>query len=230
MKFKQLLMAVTLGLVWNMSIYADDFNLQGYDSGKKSQSATIPTPSNQLIHQYANQLFHSPEDPIMGNPNGSVTLVEFFDYRCIHCINMTSIINNAIKKNPNLRVVLKEFPIFGGISIDAALAALAANNQGKFTPFHDALMNAAGEINQNKITAIATELGINNEKFKTDMQSSAVEQQINTTQQLGKNLLLRATPAIFIGKTSNTGANAIDFILGEVTPSQLQKLINMNAK
>src|SRR5689334_12549783 len=76
-----------------------------------------------------NALFHQNSDPVAGNPKGKVTVVEFFDYQCSHCMTMAPVIEAIIKNNPNVRVVFKDFPIRGPVSEFAAKAALAANKQ-----------------------------------------------------------------------------------------------------
>jgi protein-disulfide isomerase len=103
---------------------------------KQSQQAERTVKETQKIAAaYADPLFHQENDPIGGNPNGKVTIVEFFDYQCPHCVDMAPIIDSIVKANPDVRVVYKEFPVRGPLSKLAASAALAANQQGKYTAF-----------------------------------------------------------------------------------------------
>src|SRR5437016_4513875 len=90
--------------------------------------------------QSVNALFHQAHDPVAGNPNGSVTVAEFFDYQCSHCISMAPVMANIIKDNSDVRIVFKEFPIRGSISEFASRAALAANMQGKYYEFNHAIL------------------------------------------------------------------------------------------
>jgi protein-disulfide isomerase len=94
----------------------------------------------------AGGLLYRAGDPIAGNPKGKVTLVEFFDYQCGHCIDMAPVIGEIIKANPNVRVIFKEFPIRGPVSDYAARAALAANKQGKYYQFSHANIKLAQEL------------------------------------------------------------------------------------
>ena len=92
--------------------------------------------------QSANELLHQSHDPIAGNPKGNVTVVEFFDYQCSHCMSMAPVIAAIIQANPNVRVVFKDLPIRGAMSEFAARAALAANKQGKYYSLNHALLSA----------------------------------------------------------------------------------------
>ena len=87
-------------------------------------------------------LLNNPNSPVAGNKNGATTLVEYFDYQCPHCRNLAATLDATMKANPDLRVVFKEFPIYGAVSELASSAALAANKQGKYYAYHQALYNA----------------------------------------------------------------------------------------
>ena len=94
----------------------------------------------------ADAIFRSPHDYVAGNPEGDVTMVEFFDYNCGWCKKGLPEVVSLIEQDKNLRVVLKEFPIFGGDSDYAAKAALAAKKQGKYWELHTALLGHEGKV------------------------------------------------------------------------------------
>jgi len=186
--------------------------------------------------KYAESLFHQTNDPIAGNPQGKVTLVEFLDYQCGHCIEMSAMVDASIKKNPDLRVVFKQFPIRGPVSTVAAKAALAANQQGKYFEFHNAMMQAVMKgqpLTENDIYQIAKNVGLNVDKLKTEMNDTTVDQSLKNTYKLAQELKLFGTPAFFIGKTSlakNAAAGSITYIPGGMSDKQLQELIDKNNK
>jgi protein-disulfide isomerase len=166
-------------------------------------------------------------DPIGGNPNGKITLVEFFDYQCPHCVEMEPDVAAVIKANPDLRVVYKEFPIRGEISVYAAKAALAANLQGKYQQFHELLMKNAQTLSKEKIMELAKTAGLDVKKLKTDMDDSNIDNQIKATYKLAQDLQLYGTPALFIvGSNTPKDAKSIEFVPGQVNQKYLQTTID----
>jgi protein-disulfide isomerase len=175
----------------------------------------------------AGKLVTDKSDPVVGNPDGKITLVEFFDYQCPHCVDMDPDLVAIMKANPNLRVVLKEFPIRGPISIYAAKAALAANKQGKYWPMHEALMKSAQSLTEAKIIEIAQGLGLDVKKLKADIASQEMEAQIKQTYKLAQELQLYGTPALFVVTTATPkDLKNIDFIPGQVDQKYLQSSID----
>jgi protein-disulfide isomerase len=175
---------------------------------------------------FAKALFHQPNDPIAGNPNGKVTVVEFFDYQCPHCVDMAPVMAAILKANPDLRVVYKEFPIRGPISEFASRAALAANMQGKYDQFSHALLATNQPLTEEIILATAKSSGIDMDKLKKDMDSLAIKNQVQANIKLAQDLKLLGTPAIFVGKTDANGKEPINYIPGQTDQTQLQNMIN----
>ncbi len=204
-------------------------SLQGYQQKQIAEQSKKFEKIQQNAPKFADQLFHQTSDPVAGNPKGAVTIVEFFDYQCPHCIDMTATLDSLIKTNPNIRVVLKEFPIRGPMSELATRAALAAQKQGKYFPFHLALMSSKTEpLTENTIYDLAKAAGLNVDQLKTDMKDKSVDQQIKTNYQLAKDLEIMFTPVFFIAKSdvnSNTKPEAIAFIPGQVSSAQLAEVL-----
>lgn len=174
-------------------------------------------------------LFHQPNNPTAGNPQGNVTVAEFFDYQCGHCQAMAPIISAIIKANPNVRVVFKDFPVFPGqTSTFAARAALAANLQGKYYQFSHALLSSDQPLTEQTVLNIAQQTGLNTAKLKSDMRLKNIYEQLRANIRLAKQLKLVGTPAFFIGKTNGTGK--IAFVFGEMTQSELQTAIDNAGK
>lgn len=149
------------------------------------------------------------DDIILGNPEGDVTLVEFFDFNCGFCKRALDDVQKLIADDPNLRVVVKDFPVLGPGSLEAARFALAAKNQ--FTPqqnaeFHVRLMQTRGQINGERAAALAVEMGADPAKLQTDVNSDAVRDIIAENVDLGDKLGLTGTPAWVIGDRVTSGA------------------------
>lgn len=177
----------------------------------------------QAIEKNKQQLFNDPVSPVAGNPNGNVTLIEFFDYQCGHCKAMNKIIQSIVAKNKNLRVVLKELPIFGSNSQLAAKVALAAAKQGKYYAFHDALLGADNPLTQQKVFQVAKKVGLNVTQLKKDMKNPTIAQQLRANFKLAQALHLIGTPTFVIGNKSLT---AFKFIPGATSKQNLQQLIS----
>ena len=158
-----------------------------------------------------------------GNPNGTVTLVEFFDYQCGHCKEMNKIVQDTMGKNNKLRLVFKELPIFGPDSQFAAKAALASLKQGKYMEFHNALLSADNSLTQEKVFQVAQSVGLNVAQLKQDMDSAAIKQQLTDNFKLAQDLRLIGTPTFVLGNQSLT---QFRFIPGATTQENLQSQID----
>jgi protein-disulfide isomerase len=188
------------------------------DALKQQQNQTT-----KAAEKTKTELFQDTNSPIAGNPNGTKIMVEFFDYQCPHCKEMNTAIKNLMKKNPNLKVIFKEWPIFEGASKTAALAALAANQQGKYFALHEALLEANNPLAKDKILALAKSVGLNMPKLKQAMNSKKLQDEINANFALAKQLKLEGTPAFVITDKAET---AFKFVPGATTQQDLQKLLN----
>jgi protein-disulfide isomerase len=152
----------------------------------------------QALKANAEAIFRSPHDHVAGNPNGDVTMVEFFDYNCGWCKKGLPEVMNLIEQDKNLRVVLKEFPIFGGDSDYAAKAAIASKKQGKYWELHTALLGHEGKVTREVVDEVAAAHGLDLAKLKTDMESPEVAQVIAGNQALAQSLAINGTPAFII--------------------------------
>ena len=170
-------------------------------------------------------LLHKANDPVLGNPKGEITIVEFFDYQCSHCIDMAPVMHDVINNNKEVRLVLKEFPIRGALSDYAARAALAANKQGKYADFSYALF-VNQPLSEENILMLASNSGLNVEQLKKDMKDIAIKNQLASNINLARELKLTGTPAFFIGKTDATSLDNLQFFLGAMRQSELQTAID----
>lgn len=188
--------------------------LQGLEEKERLAKA-----ENQRLAVKANLegLMRDPASPVAGNPEGDITIVEFFDYRCPYCRRMTADLLDAVEQDGNIRLVFKEFPILGSDSVVAARAALAAAAQNRYHDFHVALMAKPGELNEPAILALAGDLGLDVERLRQDMDSEAVEQQLRDNHGLARNLQINGTPAFVIGEEVVPGAVPMQQLLEMVS-------------
>jgi protein-disulfide isomerase len=116
-------------------------------------------------------VLRDPEIPSLGNPKGDVTVVEFFDYQCPYCKKLAPEIAQVLQEDGNIRLVLKDWPIFGAVSTSAAQLALAAKYQDKYVQAHDALIGATTKLTDDNISDLLTKAGVDVAKAKLDLQA-----------------------------------------------------------
>jgi protein-disulfide isomerase len=164
----------------------------------------------QALTARKQEVFGDPQSPVAGNPNGNVTLVEFFDYRCPYCKQVEPSLEKLIGDDHQLRFVFKEFPVLGPDSEVAARVALAAKQQGKYDAFHRAMMNTPGHIDSAAIYKVAASVGLDVDRVKQDMNSPDVEKELKANLDLGNALDLNGTPSFIVGNTIVPGAISAD--------------------
>ena len=144
--------------------------------------------------------------PVSGNPDGDVTLVEFFDYACGYCKRSLSVMINLLRNDPQLRIVWKEFPVLGPVSRTAARASMAAARQGRYLAFHEAVMGSPDGLSEDALLAMAGRVGLDVGRLQQDMADPAIEAYLEETHQLARELGIDGTPAFLVGDTLVPGA------------------------
>jgi protein-disulfide isomerase len=187
--------------------------LNAYESNRRLAEAER---QKLAVVENLDALTNDPSSPSIGNPDGDVVLVEFFDYRCGYCRASAPHVQAAIKSDPNLRVVMKEFPILSEESIVGARAALAAGMQGKYEEFHFALMNNSGDLSDGHLRRLANQLGIDADRMAEDMESDEVAEAIARNRALAQQLGINGTPAFIIGEELIPGAVELDVLLAKI--------------
>lgn len=192
---------------------------------QQKQLIAVTNKVEGAVTKNADQIFQVNGRPVIGNPKGNITMVEFFDYQCPHCKVMVPIVDQLIKANANLKVIFIEWPIFGPNSKYAAEAALASLKQNKYHDFHNALLNKGYPLDNQTVLKIAKSIGINTWKLQRDMKDKAIDQQIIANFELAKNtgIIQIGTPAFIIG---NVDKNKFRFVPGQVEQADLQKAID----
>lgn len=144
-------------------------------------------------------LEQDPNAPVLGNPDGDVTIVEFFDYNCPYCKRVKPEMEALLASDPNIRVVYREWPILGEGSVFAARAALASRNQGKYVEFHWAMMTLQGRAEEASVLRVAAAIGIDVDQLRVDMDAAEIDEHIQTSMTLTSQLGFTGTPSFVIG-------------------------------
>jgi protein-disulfide isomerase len=163
------------------------------------------------VRALTKDLQNDPDSPVM-NPDGTVTVVEFFDYECPYCKAMAPKLHDMLDGDKKVRFVFKDFPVLGPISAYAARAALAAKKQGKYVPFHFAMMAVRGQMNEDMVLATAKETGLDLDKLQKDMQAPEIDAIIARNKKLAQGIGIEGTPNFIVGDTVVPGAVDISYI------------------
>ena len=166
---------------------------------QKREDDALAAATQSVLSDQRQLLERDPNAPVLGNPDGDVTVVEFFDYNCPYCKRAMPEVQALLDADPNVRLVYREWPILGEGSVYAARAALAAREQGKYEEFHWALMGLKGRVESERVLKVAAEIGLDVDRLKADMNSPAVEEHIASSMQLAQALGFNGTPSFVIG-------------------------------
>lgn len=195
--------------------------VEALEALQASQQQTGQQNSRGALSAHTDSLVNSRRDPSIGNPDATITVVEFFDYQCPYCKRMAQDLVKLTEEDPDLRIVFKEFPVFGTESTLATRAALAAAKQGKYAEFHLAVMGFRGAPSETAIFRLANKLGLNEERLRQDMQSQEIEAMIQSNYQLAQQIGVRGTPAFIVGD---------ELIPGALSPQGIRDLIARKRK
>jgi protein-disulfide isomerase len=182
-------------------------------AASKCRAADVPPPAtDQTVIAHRQALQDDPASPVLGDPHGDVTIVEFFDYACSYCKAVEPRLESAVRSDPHVRLILKEFPILTPESLIAARAALASKRQHKYRQFHEALMAYRGPWGEEAIFSTAKRVGLNIARLRQDMAAPSVANEIIENFNLARGLRIFQTPGFVIGDHILTGPSAqIDF-------------------
>ncbi len=180
------------------------------DDAQIAQTRSVLNDQRQMLES-------DPNAPVLGNPDGDVTIVEFFDYNCPYCKRAMPEVQAILDSDPNVRLVYREWPILGEASVFASRAALASRTQGKYEEMHLAMMGLNGRVGEERVMKVARDLGLDLDKLRADMQSPEVEEHIATSMRLAQALGFNGTPSFVIGQA---------LVPGFVERDQLQQYVD----
>jgi protein-disulfide isomerase len=182
---------------------------------QERQQAAQAKAARLALETNREALERDPNSPVGGNPDGDVTVVEFFDYRCPYCKRVAPDVERLTAEDDDVRLVYKEWPILGPESVFAARAALAAREQGRYQDFHDRVMGLR-EVTEASVTAVAEDLDLDLERLREDMAAPEVQAHLDETARLARELGITGTPAFVIGDEVVPGAAGYDALSGMV--------------
>lgn len=182
------------------------------------RATEVPPAADQAVIAHREALQNDRDSPVLGDPHGDVTIVEFFDYACSYCKAVQPRLESALRSDPHVRLILKEFPILTPESLIAARASLASRRQHKYREFHEALMAYRGPWEEEAIFSTARSVGLNIDRLRHDMAAPSIANEIIENFNLARGLRIFQTPAFVVGDHFLTGPSAqIDFpaVIGE---------------
>src|ERR1700738_1336621 len=180
----------------------------------KRQAAAEAEKHEASVATNADTIFNSPRGVTLGNRDGDVTFVEFFDYNCGYCKRAMSDMLDLLKADPKLKVVLKEFPVLSQGSVEAAQVAVAVRMQDptgkKYLDFHQKLLGGRGAADKARAMAVAKEVGLDMAKLEKDMASPEAKATIEENFKLAESMGMNGTPSYVIGKQVVIGAVGVE--------------------
>jgi protein-disulfide isomerase len=174
-------------------------------------TATRKAETRSALAELQTAIYDDPDHIVLGNPQGDVTLVEMFDYNCGYCRQALPDLAQLLDEDPNLKVILKEFPILSAASVDAArVAILVSEAKVDYWAFHEKLFTSSGQINKDTALTAAGDLGLNPVTLQLDMNTPKVTAVLDKSYEIAKKLKITGTPTFIIGDEIIPGAVGID--------------------
>lgn len=171
---------------------------------------------NPMPDELRKALERASNAPVLGNPAGDITLTEFFDYNCPFCRSSVGAVHRLIVQDKSLRVVFREWPVFGEGSVFSSKASLAALKQGKYWQFHTGLMAIDGKADEGTATKIARQVGLDMDRMRADMASPEVLDHIDQSMELAEHMGLMGTPTFIAGDEGLFGKQSLADLRGLV--------------
>jgi protein-disulfide isomerase len=186
----------------------------------KRNAAAESEKAKAAVASNAETLFNSTRQVVLGNPKGDVTMVEFFDYNCGYCKGALPALIDLMKSDTKLKVVLKEFPVLGPGSVEAAKVAVAVRMQDKtgkkYLDFHQKLLGGRGANDKAKALAVAKEVGMDMARLDKDLASDEIKASLEESLKLAETLGLNGTPSYVVGNDVVVGAVGLDALKNKI--------------
>jgi protein-disulfide isomerase len=196
---------------------------------EKRQTAAEAAKHQAAVKDNAETLFNSNRQVVLGNPQGDITLVEFFDYNCGFCKRAMVDMLDLLKNDPKLKVVLKEFPVLGEGSVQAAQVAVAVRMQDKtgkkYLDFHQKLLGGRGQADRAHAVAVAKEVGLDMARLEKDMASDEIKASLEESFKLADALGLSGTPSYVVGSDILVGAVGLPALKEKVNTARCGKAL-----
>jgi len=191
---------------------------------EKRQAAAESEKHRAAVQEHNATIFSSPRQVTLGNAQGDVTVVEFFDYNCGYCKRAMDDMLTLLKDDPKLKIVLKEFPVLGPGSVEAAQVAVAVRMQDKtgkkYLEFHQKLLGGRGQADKARALAVAKDIGLDMARLEKDLTSAEVKATLQENFKVAEALGLNGTPSYVIGDNVVVGAVGLEALKEKVNTSR----------
>jgi protein-disulfide isomerase len=193
----------------------------------KRQAAAEAAKHEAGVAKNADAIFNSPRGVVIGNKDGDVTFVEFFDYNCGYCKRAMMDMLEIMKSDPKLKVVLKEFPVLNAGSVEAAQVGVAVRMQDatgkKYLDFHQKLLNGRGAADKARAMAAAKDSGVDMGRLEKDLASPEVRATLEENFKLAEAMGMNGTPSYVIGKQVVIGAVGVEALKEKIAVARCGK-------
>ena len=198
--------------------------LEVQDALEAKQREEQKMAQQAVMEEKKDQLFNSPYDGVVGNPDAAITVVEFFDYNCGYCKRAMADMQALVEENDDVRFVLKEFPILSAQSREAHVVSMAVHAIApeKYAEFHQQLLGAETRADGNLAIKIAKEAGIDETELRKEMENPAIQKIFAETYELANQLAVTGTPAYVIGDEVVFGALGKDVLAEKIDQARSQ--------
>lgn len=187
-----------------------DVMAEVFENTQKYLIAEDEKRQSEMLKKNSDALYNDERDFSIGSPVAPITIVEFFDYNCGYCKRAFPDIMKLTQKNPDVRVVFKEFPILGPASEQAARVALASKGDGKYFAIHQGLLNARGSVSGGALSSLIEKHGLNADEIVTRGKNKDIDAHIKDVRNLAQSLGVSGTPAFIIDNQLFSGALSYD--------------------
>jgi protein-disulfide isomerase len=174
--------------------------------------AAVPNPASALGEPSEAAVLRDPDNPVFGNPDGDITIVEWFDFNCPYCRKLEPELRQVVQDDGKVRLVLKDWPILGPVSVAAARMALACKYQGKYDKAHDAMIGISSKLTEPRIDELLAGAGVNVDRAKKDLAANvkAIDAMLARNNETAEGLDFRGTPSFIVGKFRVPGVLTMD--------------------
>jgi protein-disulfide isomerase len=189
-----------------------DLVMASLEKMREKQKEDVEVLMHKAAAENKQALQSDKSDPSVGNPNGNVTITEFYDYHCGYCKQVVPVMTQLLQDDKNVRIVFKDFPILSPDSEIAAKASIAFYNlnKDKFFDYHTALMKEQGKFDETRVAELASQFGVTADAMKAEMAKPAVSETLKKHKELGQKLAITGTPMIYVDTLLMAGAGKLE--------------------
>jgi protein-disulfide isomerase len=157
-------------------------------------------------------VLRDPDNPVFGNPGGDITIVEWFDFNCPYCRKIEPELRQVVQDDGKIKLVMKDWPILGPVSVTASRMALACKYQSKYDKAHDAMIGVSSKLTEPRIYELLAGAGVDVDRAKKDLATNAkaIDGMLARNNATAEGLGFRGTPSFIVGKFRVPGVLTMD--------------------